>query len=152
MLATDHCSFLRHHKDVLDGDYRAVPCGLPGIGSLLPLTYNLVVGRLHQSLAEVADVLSRGPAQRLGLFPRKGSLRVGADADLIILNSEGPARPLRSTLTDCHEPYAGRVGGGMELHLDERSSVAVEGSTIVEPGPFVTDVTQVLGLKLRFSF
>jgi len=50
------------------------------------------------------------------------------------------------------EPYAGRIGGGMELHFDDRRSLAVEGSTILEPGPFVTEITQVVGVNLRFSF
>jgi len=49
-------------------------------------------------------------------------------------------------------PYAGRVGGGLELHLDERSSLALEGSTILEPGPVATEATEVFGLKFRLRF
>ena len=44
------------------------------------------------------------------------------------------------------------VDGGFKPHLDERRSLAVDGSAILEPGPFVTEITQVLGAKLRFSF
>jgi len=50
------------------------------------------------------------------------------------------------------EPYAGRVGGGLELRLDEHSSLALEGSTILEPGPVATEATEAFGLKLRLRF
>jgi len=50
------------------------------------------------------------------------------------------------------DPYAGRVGGGLGLRLDERATVALEGSTIVQPGPVATDKDGVVGLKLRLRF
>ena len=45
-----------------------------------------------------------------------------------------------------------RKGRGLELHLDERSSLALEGSTILEPGPVATEATKALGLQLRLRF
>jgi choline kinase len=91
-----------------------------------------------------------GPSVKVS--PTEGRLRpyvVGAGGVRSDVHRLGIEDPTNRFLD---EPYAGRVGGGLELHLDERSSVAVEGSTILEPGPFVTHVTEVLGLKLRFSF
>jgi len=91
-----------------------------------------------------------GPSFRVS--PTEGTLRpyvVGAGglhSDVHRLGIEDPTNRFLD------EPYAGRVGGGMELHLDERRSVALEGSTTLEPGPVATEATDVYGLKLRLRF
>ena len=91
-----------------------------------------------------------GPSVKLS--PTEGRLRpyvVGAGgvrSDVHRLGIEDPTNR-------CPEgPYAGRVGGGLELHLDERSSVALEGSTLIEQGPVETEAAGVLGLKLHLRF
>jgi choline kinase len=91
-----------------------------------------------------------GPSVKLS--PTEGRLRPyvvgagGVHSDVHRLGIEDPTNRFLD------EPYAGRVGGGMELYLDERSSVALEGSTILEPGPIATEATEVYGVKLRLRF
>ena len=91
-----------------------------------------------------------GPSVKLS--PTEGWLRpyvVGAGGVRSDVHRLGIEDPTKRFLD---EPYAGRVGGGLELHLDERSSVALEGSTVLEPGPVVTEATEALCLKLRLRF
>ncbi len=105
LLASDHCPFRRVDKDVLAGDLRAVPSGLPGVGALLPLAWELLVERHKWPLARFASMLSAAPARVLGLAGVKGAIRPGADADLVVVDPAGPARPVRPTLADAYPPF-----------------------------------------------
>lgn len=86
MLATDHapCPLSEKQTGNAFTDYG----GMPGVELLLPwaLTYGLRAGRL--TLEQVVDLTSRAAAQRFGLWPRKGSLLPGADADFVLVNLE----------------------------------------------------------------
>jgi len=104
LLASDHCPFRRADKDVLAGDLRAVPSGLPGVGALLPLAWELLVERHGWSLPRFAELMAAAPARVLGLAGRKGAIRPGADADLSVVDPAGPARPVRPTLADAYPP------------------------------------------------
>ena len=109
LLATDHCPFNRADKDRFNGDYRAVPNGIPGLGALVPLMHELLVGRHGWPLGELVRRLSTNPARLAGLGPRKGVIHEGADADLVVLDPSGPERSVRSTLADAHDPWSDRT-------------------------------------------
>ncbi len=109
LLATDHCAFSRADKDAQRGDFRRVPKGLAGVGALVPLAFELLVRRHHRPLSELVLRLAANPARLLGLFPRKGTIAPGADADIVLLHPGGPARPVVSSLAPCHETYPGRT-------------------------------------------
>jgi choline kinase len=91
-----------------------------------------------------------GPS--LQVAPSEGRLRPyvvgsgGVRSDVLRLGIEDPTNRF------LEEPYAGRVGGGLGLHLDDHSSVAVEGSTIVQQGPVATETDRIVGVKLRVRF
>ncbi len=108
LYATDHCPFTRTDKDAGAGDIRSVPKGLPGVGALLPLLYELLVRRRGLPLGELALRLGANPARLLGLYPGKGVIRRGADADLVLVERHGPPRPIRSTTADAWDPWADR--------------------------------------------
>ena len=110
LLATDHCAFRRADKDDWDGtDFRAAPNGLPGLGALVPLAFELLVTRHGRPLSELVRVLAANPARLLGHFPRKGAIVPGADADLVVLDPRSQSRPVRSTLADAHDPWSART-------------------------------------------
>ena len=87
VVATDHCSFTREQKLSSD-DCRTIYPGIPGTEELLPLihTFGLTSGRL--SLSQIVNLLSTGPAKLFGLYPEKGSLEVGTDADITLFAPE----------------------------------------------------------------
>ncbi len=102
--ATDHCAFTKRDKDGKSSDHANVPNGLPGIGALVPLAHEL-----HRDPAALARHLALNPARIAGLYPRKGAIGKGADADLVVLDADGPEHTVRSSLADVHETYPGRT-------------------------------------------
>jgi dihydropyrimidinase len=120
---TDHCAFSKSDKDADRSDYSKVPKGLPGIGALVPLMHEL-----HNEPAVLARRLALNPAKIAGLYPRKGSIRKGADADLVIMGTQGAEREIRTSLSVVYEPYQGKTTG-----LEVRR-VLLRGETIVEDG------------------
>ena len=109
LLATDHCAFRRQDKDAWTNDYRAVPNGLPGLGALAPLAFELLVREHGREVGELVRLLAENPARLVGVYPRKGALVTGADADVAVLDADGPERPLAATLADAHDPWRGRT-------------------------------------------
>jgi dihydropyrimidinase len=86
VISTDTCTFTREQKAMWQGDWTKIPMGMPGLETLLPVTYThgVLGGRL--SIEELCRKLSTNPARIMGLYPRKGAIQVGADADLAIIH------------------------------------------------------------------
>lgn len=128
VMATDHCAFRTKDKDCFDGDYRKVPCGVPGLGALVPMSHRVFSREAGDPLTKMARHLAAEPAKVCGLYPRKGVLRVGSDADIVLINTDGPSRPVRSTLADVYDIYRG------ETTTLEITAVYLRGHKIVEKG------------------
>ncbi len=109
LFATDHCAFRRGDKDARGEDVANVPKGLAGVGALVPLLFELLVKKHGLGLSELVRRLALNPARIAGLYPRKGTIKVGSDADLTAIDPDGPARAIASSRADVHEPYAGRT-------------------------------------------
>ena len=103
VVSTDHCPFDFHgQKELGQGDFRKVPNGLPGVEDRVDLLHDggVVGGRITPRA--MGRVISTAPARLFGMYPRKGVVAVGADADLVDLRPErAPARsaPGRTTWT-----------------------------------------------------
>jgi len=85
-VSTDHCSFTMKQKELGKEDFRKIPGGMPGVetrGSVI-FSEGVAAGRITKE--KMCEVLSENPAKLYGLYPRKGVLREGSDADLVILN------------------------------------------------------------------
>ncbi len=108
-LATDHCSFTRKQKDTWQGDFRKMLFGLPGIETLLPIvfTHGLMAGRIDETT--FVRSLCANPAMIFGLYPRKGTIRVGSDADIIVIDPEREVtiKPQRLHMRCDYSPYDG---------------------------------------------
>ncbi len=85
-VTSDHAPWPRSNKDAPNIFDNA--SGLPGVEYLLPLLFSSAVVDRGLPVTRLAELLSAGPARRYGLHPRKGSLFVGADADLAILDPD----------------------------------------------------------------
>ena len=86
-VGSDHCSFnYKGQKDMGKGDFTKIPNGAPGMENRLAIlyTYGVLTGKLP--LTRLIDVFATAPAKFFGCYPRKGSITVGADADLVIFD------------------------------------------------------------------
>jgi dihydropyrimidinase len=88
VISTDTCTFTREQKAMWNGDWTKIPMGMPGLETLMPLTYTTGVLQGRLTLAEMCMKLSTNPAKIMGLYPRKGAIQVGADADLAIIHPQ----------------------------------------------------------------
>ncbi|MBN2009317.1 amidohydrolase family protein [candidate division KSB1 bacterium] len=103
--ATDHCPFLKQHKDANKTDIQRVPKGIAGLGALAPMIFELYKQKGYAGIIDMAQKLSANPAKIVGLYPRKGVIEVGADADVVILKDGGTKRKIVSSYSDTFEPY-----------------------------------------------
>ena len=86
VISTDTCTFSREQKAMWNGDWTKIPMGMPGLETLLPLSYTRGVLGGELTLEEMCMKLSTNPARIMGLAPRKGAIQVGADADIAIIH------------------------------------------------------------------
>ena len=133
-IGTDHCPFNFHgHKDRGRDDFTKIPNGAPGIETRLGLMYTGGVYSGRISLNHFVDLVSTAPAKLFGLYPQKGAIAPGSDADLLIMDPKKDS--LISTMTHHsaadYSLYEGmRIKGMPEL-------VLLRGKIIVENGNFV---------------
>ncbi|MGD0895138.1 MAG: dihydropyrimidinase [Acidimicrobiales bacterium] len=142
-VGTDHCPFwradrragtLRHPGGVRD--FTEIPGGLPGVETRLALMWEAVrAGRI--TAKDWVRVCSEAPARTFGLWPAKGSLHVGADADVVVWDP-GRRQSLDAGALDMavdHSPYEGMIATGWpELVLSRGRVVARDGHFQGEPG------------------
>jgi dihydropyrimidinase len=86
VISTDTCTFTREQKAMWAGDWTKIPMGMPGLETLLPVAYTHGVLDKKISLEEMCQKLSTNPAKIMGLYPRKGAIEIGSDADLAIIH------------------------------------------------------------------
>lgn len=87
VVSTDHCPFcMKEQKELGKDDFSKIPNGGPGVEHRMSLIYNggVVGGRI--SVNRFVEIVSTAPAKIFGLFPRKGTIAVGSDADIVIFD------------------------------------------------------------------
>ncbi|MGD0983807.1 MAG: dihydropyrimidinase [Acidimicrobiales bacterium] len=89
VVATDHCPFcFAEQKELGVGDFTKIPNGLPGVENRMDLIFQGVVSG-EISLPRWVEVTSTNPAKMFGLFPRKGTIAPGSDADIVVYDPAG---------------------------------------------------------------
>jgi dihydropyrimidinase len=86
VISTDHCPFCMKEKELGKNDFSKIPNGGPGVETRMSLVYNggVVPGRIN--INRFVELTSTAPAKIFGLFPKKGTIAVGSDADIVIFN------------------------------------------------------------------
>jgi dihydropyrimidinase len=115
----------------------SAPNGIPGVETLLKVVYQAGVNAGHITLPQLVAQLAKNPAKIFGLYPRKGNLRPGADADLIIFDPN-----VDYVIADTHPQlnvdfslYAGKQGRGAPILTMQRGAVLFEDNQIkAQPG------------------
>lgn len=133
VVASDHAP---KAKDV-NGDFLVQGFGSPQIETLLPMTYLGGVNAGHLSLVRLVQVLSENPARIFGLYPRKGSITIGADADLVVFdpNREFTIRADNQHSNVGYTLYEGRsVLGWPEMSFQRGKRILWNGEIVAEPG------------------
>ncbi len=87
MIITDHCDYTAVQKRAQD-DFTQTPGGLPGMETLLPLMFTYGVDEGQVTLLQLVALLSTNPARVWGMWPRKGALLPGSDADVVVYDPE----------------------------------------------------------------
>jgi dihydropyrimidinase len=133
-VGSDHCAYSVADKTAT-GRYVGIPFGAPGIPERLSLLYHRGVRRGRLTLEALARAYATAPARTLGLYPQKGTLRVGSDADIVLLD---PDRPWRFTderpATGEYTVYAGLTGVGSPV------MTLLRGRVVAQDGAPLTDV------------
>ena len=125
-VATDHCTFPYHQRqEMAQGDFTRCPNGLPGVENRMALLFSEGVMKGRISLERFVELTSTLPAKLFGLWPRKGQLGVGADADIVIFD---PDRRYTVRHCDLHDnadysPYEGMQCQGMPVTTLSRGQV-----------------------------
>ena len=115
------------------GDFSKIPNGAPGIETRLSLVYDGGVRAGHISLNRFVELTSTSPAKIFGLYPRKGAIAPGADADIVVFDPERKVTLSAKTLhmkVD-YSPYEGRQVTGAPDVVLSRGRVIVEGNRFV---------------------
>ncbi|MEA2206851.1 MAG: dihydropyrimidinase [Blastocatellia bacterium] len=89
VISTDHCPFcMKEQKELGKHDFTKIPNGAPGVELRVPLIYNGGVVENRISLNRFVELTSTAAAKMFGLFPKKGTIAVGSDADIVIFDPE----------------------------------------------------------------
>ena len=136
-VATDQCSFTMEQKALGKDDFTKIPGGLPGVqtrGTLL-YTYGVRTGRITQE--QMCRLLSENAAKLYGVYPNKGVIREGSDADIVVFDPE--KENVISAKTHLYHtdnnPYE-----GFKLHGDI-DSVYLRGAHVVQDGKVILEKT-----------
>ena len=136
-VSTDHCSFTLEQKAMGREDFTKIPGGLPGVETRGELMWSFGVARRKISVAQMCRLLSENPARLYGLFPRKGTLQPGSDADVVVYDPSG-GHVIRAE--DCvsaagYTPYEGFSTDGGIRQVWLRGRLAVENGNVLETDP-----------------
>ena len=136
-VSTDHCSFTLAQKDMGREDFTKIPGGLPGVETRGELMFSYGVAKRKISAAQMCRALSENPARLYGLYPRKGVLRPGSDADIVVYDP-GASHVIRAE--DCvanvdYNPYEGFVTAGGIRQVWLRGQLAVEDGRVLPEDP-----------------
>ena len=136
MINADHAPSTKEQKAQGEDNVFEAPFGIPGVETVLPLLLN-GVAEDKISIERVAEVFATNPAKILDIYPRKGSLQVGADADLAIvdLSKEHTLRDENVVAKCGWTPFDGlMIRGDVETTLVRGEPVYREGEVAGEPG------------------
>jgi dihydropyrimidinase len=146
VVSTDHCPFCMKDQKILGRDsFAKIPNGMPGVETRLHLLWEGVRdGRI--SLNRFVEITSTAPAKIFGMYPRKGTIVPGADADVVVWDPEKKLELSRKNMHSRadYSSFEGKVVTGAPTHVLSRGELVVEDDA--------RGVGQFLGRKGRGQF
>src|SRR5262245_12668542 len=134
VVSTDHCPFcVKGQKELGKDSFAKIPNGMPGVETRLYLLWDGGVRKGRISINRFVEITSTAPAKIFGLYPKKGTIAVGADADVLVWDGEKRHVLSEKTLhmrVD-YSPFEGREVVGAPTHVLSRGRVVVENGKYV---------------------
>ena len=144
VVSTDHCPFcMGDHprfgtqKQLGQGDFSKIPNGMPGVENRMELIFNGGVSEGRIGLNRFVEITATTPAKMFGLYPKKGTIAVGSDADIIILDPEATHVISADThhMDVDYSAYEGReMKGRVETVLSKGKVIVSDNTYHGEPG------------------
>jgi dihydropyrimidinase len=140
-LGSDHCAFPFKDKirlyETRGSTFNMIPHGAPGIETRIPLLFSEGVSKNRISITKFVEVVSTNPAKLAGLYPKKGTLAIGSDADILIIDPEKEVTLKNDMLhgkTD-YTAYEGWQLKGYPVMTISRGQILVQdGELVAKPG------------------
>ncbi|HXI94817.1 MAG TPA: dihydropyrimidinase, partial [Candidatus Acidoferrum sp.] len=133
-ISTDHCAFLWDgQKTMGKDDFSKIPNGAPGLENRLQMIHEFGVRAGRISLNRMVELLATSPAKLFGLYPRKGTIAVGSDADIVIFD---PEKRVTITAAAQHSKSDYNLYEGTEV-TGTPETVLLRGHVLVENGELV---------------
>ncbi len=134
VISTDHCPFcFKEQKELGRDDFTKIPNGGPGVENRMSLIYNGGVAEGRISLNRFVELTSTAAAKIFGLFPRKGTIAVGSDADIVLFD---PNEEITISAATHHMNVDYSAYEGWKLK-GATKTVLSRGQVIIEDGQFV---------------
>ncbi|HEV7396736.1 MAG TPA: dihydropyrimidinase, partial [Pyrinomonadaceae bacterium] len=128
VISTDHCPFcMKEQKELGRSDFTKIPNGAPGVEHRVPLIYTGVVEN-RISLNRFVELTSTAAAKMFGMFPKKGTIAVGSDADIVIFDPDATQTISAKThhMNVDYSAYEGRTIRGVVETVLSRGQVVVD--------------------------
>jgi dihydropyrimidinase len=128
VISTDHCPFcMKEQKELGKDDFTKIPNGAPGVEHRVSLIYNGVVEN-RISLNRFVELTSTAAAKMFGLFPKKGTIAVGSDADIVIFdpNKDQTISVKTHHMNVDYSAYEGKTIKGVVETVLSRGSVVID--------------------------
>jgi dihydropyrimidinase len=133
-ISTDHCAFLWDGQKTMGrDDFSKIPNGAPGLENRLQMIHEFGVRAGRISLNRMVELLSTNPAKLFGLYPRKGTIAVGSDADIVVFD---PERKVTISASTHHSKSDYNLFEGTEV-TGVPEVVFLRGQVLVEDGELV---------------
>ncbi len=134
VVSTDHCPFhFKDQKKLGSDDFSRIPNGGPGIETRVSLLYDRGVRTGRISLNRWVDLVSTAPARLFGLYPTKGTIAVGSDADVVVFDGEAETTLSASShhMRVDYSLYEGWKIKGVSRRVYSRGNLVVDGENFV---------------------
>jgi dihydropyrimidinase len=143
-IGTDHCPFTMKQKEQGKDDFRKIPNGAGGVEHRLELLYTFGVMEKRISLNRFVELTSTNPARIFGIYPQKGEIAKGSDADLLIWN---PDKEKTISVKTHHQNSDINIYEGFEI-MGSPEYVIKDGKVIIEKGKMINESIKGKFLKV----